>query len=501
MKKHNLTASLLLALTGSAFATDERLEPRDLDGDLATAEAYYDRDQNITWLRDTNIGLTETFGLPRGPITDFGSEVDETGAMLLDGLEAFISGMNQSQFLGVSDWRLPTALTGFDPGCDTRIDDGAITFGSGCTGAEAGSLNLHLENQYGGIAASPFLNSRTSGFSVVGNRWLGSNGPSGRHKYSFGGQGNLSFCGAGRCDKAYVWPVHDGDIGVAAELPTFADSLLPRDLDGDTTTTEAYYYVPGNITWLTNTNLGLSDTFGLQQGVFSEEGIDINENGLMFQETVTEFVNAVNQSTYLGHNNWRLPTIMTDDPGCLRDAALLGTGLTGFTAFGADCRGAEAGEFNQFLIANSSSILESPFSTLASQSTVWLGSFGPTGRHHFFFGTTDRGEIGQLGLCPTTNGIRDCQPAAVWLVHEGDVGTGPEPVGGESTDPDVDPEDGASSGGGSISVFALLASLLMMQTRRRRFLTRRFCQAVIRVYGKVLRVCVARRRLILVKNN
>ncbi len=468
IKRKLISLSLLLttALVSSYTLAQERLQPRDLDGNPTTAEAWYDSELNITWLQDTNIGLSNTFGLQRGSISDFGSEVDAGGAMLLEALPAFISGMNQSTFLGQSNWRLPTAMIGSDPDCSTQLDNGAIAYGSGCTGAEAGSLNLYLENRYGGIAASPFVNSRTSGLNIVGDRWLGSNGPSGRHKFSFSGQGNLTFCGAGRCDKAYVWPVHDGDIGSVTQLPTFSDSLLPRDLDGDSTTTEAYYYVPQNITWLAESNLGLVESFGLQRGLFDDNATQVNENGLMFAESLQAFIEGANQSNYLGMSNWRLPIAAADDPGCLRDAELLNPDLEGQAVFGADCLAAEAGEFNQFLLSNTTTTQASPFTSLATQSRVWLGSNGPTGRHSFFFGLTDRGEVGNLGVCPSPSGIRHCQPSAVWLVHDGDIGTGPQPDNGEgTTTTEVTPTGG---GGGSVGFMGLLVGLLLRRVRTRR---------------------------------
>jgi hypothetical protein len=462
MLNKKLVTLALLTTTASASSNllaQERLQPRDLDGNSTTAEAWYDSELNITWLQDTNIGQSDTFGLQRGAISDFGTEVDSGGAMLREALPAFISGMNQNTYLGQSNWRLPTAMAGSDPGCSTQLDDGQISYGSGCTGAEAGSLNLYLENRYGGIAASPFVNSRTSGSNIVGDRWLGSNGPSGRHKFSFGGQGNLSFCGAGRCDKAYVWPVHDGDIGNAAQLPTFADSLLPRDLDGDSSTIEAYYFVPQDITWLAESNLGLTESFGLQRGGFDDDATQVNEDGLIFAESLQAFIDGANQSGYLGASNWRLPIAAADDPGCLRDAELLNPDLEGQAAFGADCLYAEAGEFNQFLLSNTTATQNSPFTSLATQSRVWLGSNGPTGRHSFVFGLTDRGEVGNLGVCPSQTGVRNCQPSAVWLVHDGDIGTGSQPNNGDDTTATEDNPPG--SGGGTVGIIGLLFGLLL----------------------------------------
>ena len=228
--RYFISILVLFGVSGFAHAnspSDNRLQPRDLDGDSATIEAYFDIEQNITWLRDANIGLSQTFGLQRAPLTDYGSEVAENGAMSRDGLTAFISGMNQENYLGRSTWRLPTALSGGDPGCSVQLDDGARTWGTGCSGPEVGSLNAYLEAEYAGIESSPFINVVADGPWHNNERWLGSSGPAGRHFYRFGGEGDLRFCGAGRCIRGFVWPVHDGDIG------TPVNQAACIDTDGD----------------------------------------------------------------------------------------------------------------------------------------------------------------------------------------------------------------------------------------------------------------------------
>jgi hypothetical protein len=112
------------------------------------------------------------------------------------------------------------------------LDDGTITYGTGCTGPEVGQLNAMLVSTYGNIENSPFTNLDFSYTDPASTRhWLGSFGPAGRHWYMWGNEGNLEgnlgFCGTGRCQPALVWLVHDGDIGVAI------DESLCIDTDGD----------------------------------------------------------------------------------------------------------------------------------------------------------------------------------------------------------------------------------------------------------------------------
>ena len=198
------------------------LQPRDLDGDPVTIEAYFNTLQNITWLADTNLGKKNTFGLERGPITDYGNEINDNGEMLRGALSSYISKINSENYLGHNGWRLPMAQTGDDSGCSMQLNNGAITWGTGCNGPEAGEFNAMLINTYGRLENSPFINLDSR------NRWLRSSGPSGRHYYSFGGEGELNFCGSGRCQPAIVWLVHDGDIGT----PVNAGTCIDTDGDG-----------------------------------------------------------------------------------------------------------------------------------------------------------------------------------------------------------------------------------------------------------------------------
>jgi hypothetical protein len=210
----------LVALSAITNIHAQTLQPRDLDGNQATVEAYYFAPLNITWLADANIGLSETFGLERAPITDFSTTITEVGSMLRGSLGLFFTTMNQTAYLGQTAWRLPIAQSSGDPGCSVQMPAGEtnLTWGTDCSGPEAGQFNQFLLNQYGTLDATPFINLDTT------RRWLDSSGPSGRHYFAFGQTNSLNFCGSGRCDVGQVWPVHDGDIGTAIDC---------IDTDGD----------------------------------------------------------------------------------------------------------------------------------------------------------------------------------------------------------------------------------------------------------------------------
>ena len=64
-------ACVLACVSATSYASgisgqgtwETSLLPRDLDGDLSTAEAYYDTDLNITWLADANYAWRWSDGL------------------------------------------------------------------------------------------------------------------------------------------------------------------------------------------------------------------------------------------------------------------------------------------------------------------------------------------------------------------------------------------------------------------------------------------------------
>lgn len=75
-------------------------------------------------------------------------------------------------------------------------------------------------------------------------------------------------------------------------------ALQGRDLNGSTSSFEAYYDTELNITWLADANLASSNTFGVS-GIYG---------GRMTWPTANTWVAAMNASNYFGYHDWRLPT-------------------------------------------------------------------------------------------------------------------------------------------------------------------------------------------------
>jgi hypothetical protein len=88
-----LVVAAALCSVGVTNAIAYDLRARDLDGDLSTTEAFYDVQQNLTWLRDVN--YSRTVGIsPFGTLT----------------WQAAIEWASNVNVYGTGGWRLPSLL-------------------------------------------------------------------------------------------------------------------------------------------------------------------------------------------------------------------------------------------------------------------------------------------------------------------------------------------------------------------------------------------------------
>lgn len=158
------------------------LQGRDLDGNAATFEAYYDTTQNISWLADIGAGNEGR---------NWSDAVVWAGQLSLN---------------GVTRWRLPKTPV-HDSTC--AIQDPDFSGGLGCTGSEMG----HLFAIDGISVASP------GPFSNLGNSayWSADYFFYLQDQYAFGYLFDRGFTGIGLVSSAVLpaWAVHDGDVGNA----------------------------------------------------------------------------------------------------------------------------------------------------------------------------------------------------------------------------------------------------------------------------------------------
>lgn len=136
-----ITSGLIAAslVSGAAHAT---LMGRDLDGNAATYEAYYDDDRGITWLANANVN----------------------GLMNWDDANAWAANLSFTDGVNTYDnWRLPTT---FQPDASCRGQSGGISFDHNCTGSEMGHL---FYSELGGVAGQSILSSSDPDLSKFTN--------------------------------------------------------------------------------------------------------------------------------------------------------------------------------------------------------------------------------------------------------------------------------------------------------------------------------------------
>jgi hypothetical protein len=93
MKKLILVIAFLLFCSTAQATLIDNLDGTITDTDLGI--------NGIEWIADANLAMTNTFGV---------SGIDANGIMNWDTANSWIDGMNTANYLGHSDWRLPTAL-------------------------------------------------------------------------------------------------------------------------------------------------------------------------------------------------------------------------------------------------------------------------------------------------------------------------------------------------------------------------------------------------------
>ncbi len=125
-------------------------------------QAINDTGLNITWAANANLAATNIFGLAYG--VDYGTDIwgnqsviYSSGAMTWGGAMKWIGAMNAANYLGYSDWRLPTTLLP-----DATCSSG----GMNCTGSEMGHL---FYNELGGVAFSSIASTHNANYSLFSN--------------------------------------------------------------------------------------------------------------------------------------------------------------------------------------------------------------------------------------------------------------------------------------------------------------------------------------------
>jgi len=270
-----------------------------LDGTMV-----YDTVNKVTWLANANLAATDRFGLPLCNGSSTQPCVNRSGSMSYQAAAAWVAAMNAANYLGHTNWQLPTTPSN-DSGCGKTGPNGD-SFGFGCSASAMGSLYYNALGLKAPNAAVPIPNSTTgpfSGFQPYLYWSQSSLGSSGYASFSF----NNGFHGANTAPNfLYVLPMIPGKI---PGTPAATGNGLQVNPGGETV-----YDPVADVTWPANANLAATNTFGLPAcQTPTSPATCVDQDGAMTWDLAVQFVKNMNSAGYLGQTNWQLPSI---DPSC-----------------------------------------------------------------------------------------------------------------------------------------------------------------------------------------
>ena len=268
----------------------------------------YDAGNGITWLANGNLAASNRFGLPLCNGTGNGQQtcIDAGGAMNYGAAAAWVAAMNAANYLGHSNWQLPTTPAA-DKNCG-KTGPAGNSFGFGCT---AGALDT-IYNSLGlksPASAVPIAPGSTGPFRNLQPYLYWSQSSAG----SQNGNSTFSFAtgwtGANTLPNfLYLWPMIPGKLPGAGAS---SGSGLQVSADGQTV-----YDPMTNVTWLANANLAASNSFGLPACTGpTNPAVCVAEDGAMTWASAQQFIANMNSAAYLGQTNWQAPAIAATCPG------------------------------------------------------------------------------------------------------------------------------------------------------------------------------------------
>lgn len=176
-----------------------KLEPRNLDDNPDTIEAYYDAKTNLTWLANANAAAGSTF--------DNGSSITD-GKMSWPNAKDWVASLNVN---GITGWRLPTTKQP-DVTCVGRHK------AFKCTGSEMGYFYHHV---LGGKTGSHIFNKHNTNYDYFDNiskcpYWSATEYarlPRQAWQFEFRGGKQQRNSKLDNFGMACAWAVHSGDVG------------------------------------------------------------------------------------------------------------------------------------------------------------------------------------------------------------------------------------------------------------------------------------------------
>ena len=267
----------------------------------------YDTVNKVYWLADANLAATNRFGLPLCPGSGTQPCVNPSGSMSYEAAVQWVLAMDTHDYLGVSDWQLPTTPNN-EPHSGTicpRLGPKPYQnrFGFNCTDNALGALfynglSLTAPNTAVAIATNtvgPFSNLQPYLY------WAGTAGSGGHASFSFAS----GFKGANTDDNfLYLLPMISGKI---AGTPPAVGQALEVNPGGQTV-----YDPVTHVTWLANADLAASQTFGLPNCTDPvTPTLCVDRDGAMTWAAAQQSIKHMNADAstgYLGQTQWMMPS-------------------------------------------------------------------------------------------------------------------------------------------------------------------------------------------------
>ena len=223
MSTRNMCMAPLVLAAGLSGTAQAALQARDLDGNAATAEAYYDTVLDITWLADANYAQT--------------SGHDADGLMHWDAANAWAASLSFTDGINVyDDWRLPTA----EPVNGVSFDysssyDGSTDVGYNITSPQ-NELSYMFYVNLGNPGEYTAAGDDSGCYVSFSNSCLGNVGPfsnlqsflyyagpeSGTNTVWVFDMGSGQQFGGDKGFVHYAWAVQSGDVAAVPEADTWA---------------------------------------------------------------------------------------------------------------------------------------------------------------------------------------------------------------------------------------------------------------------------------------
>ncbi len=265
----------------------------------------HDATNSVVWLADANLAAAERFGLPVcTPASDTKGCINASGSMTFQAASAWVQAMNAAEYLGHTNWQLPTSPD--SDGTCPFIGPHNESFGFGCMANAMGSLysqTLGLKAPNTAVPIPINANTPFSNFQPY-LYWSGSTPDSSGHgSFSF----NSGFQGSNTTPNyLYLLPMIQGKI---QGTPAAPNNNLQVNPDGG-----SVYDPVTDITWAANANLGKANQFGMPLCTkVGTPNLCVNSDGAMNWDSANQFLTKMNSGAgYLGQKNWALPALNPD---------------------------------------------------------------------------------------------------------------------------------------------------------------------------------------------